>query len=119
MPRLPWRRQRAPDPLGTGLWRRLHDDCATAARRAPDLSALMDQVRARAEDGQSRWPSDGLDVPADEEGRAHYAMLRDVQRAFGEVAYRTRLTAVPGSMPSQDAMIADALARARGLLLGP
>jgi hypothetical protein len=79
----------------------------------------MDDVRARAEEGQRRWPSDSLDVPADEGGRAHYAVLRDVERAFREVAYRTRLTAVPGSMPSQDALVTDALARAHSLLDRP
>lgn len=79
----------------------------------------MDQVRARAEDGQRRWPSDSLDVPAAEAGRAHYAVLRDVQRAFREVAYRTRLTAVPGAMPAQDALVADALSHARSLLESP
>lgn len=116
MPRLLRRRRRAPDPLGTGLWRRLHDDCVTASRRAPELSALVEKVRAYAEEGQRRWPSDSLDVPADEAGRAHYAVLRDVQRAFREVAYRTRLTAVPGSVPAQDVLVADALAHARTLL---
>ena len=96
----------------------------SAVTRRPEpgeatTAALMDQVRARAEDGQHRWPSDGLDVPADAEGRAHYAVLRDVQRVFREVAYRTRLDAVPGSTPPQDALIADAMARAHVLLLGP
>ncbi len=79
----------------------------------------MHRVRARAEEGQRRWPSDSLDVPADMEGRAHYVALRDVERAFRDVAYRTRLAAVPGSAPSQDALIADALARARALVDGP
>ena len=79
----------------------------------------MHQVRARAEEGQRRWPSVGLDVPADADGHAHYAALRDVERAFRDVAYRTRLASVPGSTPSQDALLADALTRARALLDGP
>jgi hypothetical protein len=79
----------------------------------------MHQVRVRAEEGQRRWPSDSLDVPADGEGLAHYASLRDVERAFREVAYRTRLAAVPGSMPSQDALVTEALEQAHALLDGP
>ena len=34
-------RAQQPDPVGNGLWRRVHDDCVTAARRAPTLTALL------------------------------------------------------------------------------
>lgn len=92
--RWPWRRTSEPDPLGTGLWRRAYDDCATAARHAPVLDDLLPQVRAMAETGQAQWPSDTLDVPAAADGRRHYQRLRDVQRCFREVAYRTRVGSV-------------------------
>lgn len=80
-----------------GLWRRTYDDCVTAARRAPTLDVLLPQVRALAQRGHERWPSDSLDVPADVAGRRHYQRLRDVQRSFREVAYRTRLGAMDAS----------------------
>jgi hypothetical protein len=115
MPRRPWRRRRDPDPLGDGLWRRLYDDCATAARRAPVLADMLPRVRALAEEGQARWPADGLDVPSTDAGRAHYLRLRDVRRAFADVAYRMRLAEVPGEVPSQDRHLRDALHRARTL----
>lgn len=91
MPRWPWRRPSEPDPLGTGLWHRTYDDCVTAARRAPVLNDLLPRVWTMAESGQQRWPSESLDVPADDAGLRHYRRLREVQRAFREVAYRTRL----------------------------
>lgn len=58
------------------------------------LDDLLPQVRALAHAGHERWPSDSLDVPADDAGRRHYQRLRDVQRSFREVAYRTSLGAV-------------------------
>jgi hypothetical protein len=116
MPRWPWRRDREPDPLGTGLWRRTYADCATAARHAPDLNDLLADVYALATTGQHRWPSDTLDVPAEAAGREHYAVLRDVEQAFREVAYRTRLAGVGDSTPGQHRLAADALTRARTLL---
>ena len=61
------------------------------------LDALLPRVRALAESGHERWPSDSLDVPADVAGRRHYQRLRDVQRSFREVAYRTSLGAVDAS----------------------
>lgn len=94
MPRWPWRRPAEPDPLGTGLWRRGYADCVTAARAAPVLEPLLTDVRSLAESGQSQWPSESLDVPADSHGRAAYQQLRAVQQAFREAAYRTRMASV-------------------------
>ncbi|MGA7689625.1 MAG: hypothetical protein WCA29_10415 [Jiangellales bacterium] len=94
MPRWPWRRTSASDPLGTGLWRRCYADCATAARASPALDPLLAQVRAMAEANHTRWPSDSLDVPSDSAGRAAYEHLRQVQMAFRESAYRARMAAV-------------------------
>lgn len=116
MARWPWRRERPPDPLGSGLWRRLYDDCVTAARHAEALTPLMGHVREMAEQGEHRWPSDSLDVPADPDGRAYYLRLRDVQRACAEAAYRSRLSSVTGVAAGQDVLLDDALRRARSLL---
>jgi hypothetical protein len=102
--------------LGSGLWRRLYDDCATAARRATSLQPLLPQVYALAEAGQQRWPSAGLDVPADSAGRAHYAVLREVDQSFREVAYRSRLAAVSERTDTQRRLGDEALQRARSLL---
>lgn len=116
MPRWPWRRERRSDPLGEGLWHRLYDDCATAARRAPVLLDLLPRVRALAETAQAEWPSDGLDVPPSPDGQACYRRLREVRRAFVDVAYRQRLAGVPGAVPAQEPYLAEALDRARRAL---
>lgn len=116
MPAWPRRRRSAPDPLGSGLWRRLYDDCATAARRAPSLQTLLPQVYSHAEQGQRRWPSASLDVPADSAGRTHYAMLREVDQSFREVAYRSRLAALDDGTDTQRRLRDEALQRAWSLL---
>jgi len=116
MPWWPWRRERRLDPLGDGLWHRLYDDCATAARRAPVLLDLLPRVRALAETAQSEWPSDGLDVPPSADGQALHGRLREVRRAFVDVAYRQRLAEVPGAVPAQERYLAEALDRARRAL---
>ena len=77
---------------------------------------MMPAVRALAEAGHASWPSAGLDVPADDAGRDHYARLRDLDRAFRDVAYRTRLAEVPGETPRQEHLIDEAVQRARRLL---
>lgn len=89
-----WRRRAEPDPLGTGLWRRVYADCATAARAAPALDPLLPRVRSLAQAAHSRWPSDSLDVPSDRDARAAYDRLHAVQQAFREAAYRSRMAAV-------------------------
>lgn len=116
MPRWPWRRERRADPLGDGLWRRLYDDCAGAARTAPVLVELLPRVYALAESAQVQWPSNGLDVPASADGQARHRRLREVRRAFVDVAYRQRLAGVPGAVPAQERHLAEALDRARRAL---
>jgi hypothetical protein len=121
MPRWPWRRASASDPLGTGLWRRCYTDCATAARASPALEPLLAQVRAMAEANQTRWPSDSLDVPSDAAGRAAYERLRQVQLAFRESAYRSRMAAAttcPDDRLRQQTLGQSAVAEAVGRL-GP
>lgn len=113
MPRWPWQRERRPDPLGDGLWHRLYDDCATAARRAPVLLELLPTVRALAEAAQAEWPTDGLDVPPSPDGQASHRRLREVRRAFVDVAYRHQLADVSGAVPAQERHLAEALDRAR------
>jgi hypothetical protein len=85
----------------------VHDDSVTAARRAPELHALLPELRSLAELGQERWPTDTLDVPADPAGRAHYQRLRDAQQALRDVAYRRRLAEVDPA-PRHDALAARA-----------
>jgi hypothetical protein len=104
--------------LGPGLWRRLYDDCATAARQAPVLDALLAAAYSMAEQGQRRWPSASLDVPSDPAGLAHYQRLRQVRRCFSDVAYRERLAAVTAD-DQQAALLARARDEATALLLGP
>lgn len=85
----------------------MYDEGATAARRAPELDALLPDLRALAEAGHARWPSDSLDVPADPAGRWHYQRLRDAERAFRDVAYRRRLAGVDHD-PRHEALAARA-----------
>jgi hypothetical protein len=91
-----------PDPLGSGVWRRTYDDCATAARRsgprldpgsARRLSLALAVVLDTARTAGERWPTDALDVPADPAARLTYERLRGADRAFREVAYRVSLLA--------------------------
>jgi hypothetical protein len=91
-----------PDPLGSGVWRRTYDDCATAARRsgprldpgsARCLSLALAVVLDTARTAGERWPTDALDVPADPAARLTYERLRGADRAFREVAYRVSLLA--------------------------
>ncbi len=105
--------------LGRGLWRRLHDDCSTALRDAPEQAELMPAVRALTLDAQQRWPSDSLDVPADPDGRAAYSRLADVRRALREAAYRQLLLAAGEAVPAQQQLRARALTTARTLLAQP
>jgi hypothetical protein len=109
-------RGRQPDAVGHGVWKRLHDDCATAARRSPTLGDLMPAARALAEQGQRRWPSETLDVPAGAAPRAHYERLRAVQRAFSDVVYRTRLAAMNGGDARQERLRASAIVEVHRLL---
>jgi hypothetical protein len=86
------RGRRDDDSLGRGLWRRLHDDCSTALREAPERAELLPRVRSCCEQAQRNWPTDSLDVPADPAGLAAYGHLQAVRRALREAAYRDRLS---------------------------
>lgn len=111
-----WGRRREPDPLGDGLWRRTYTDCATAARRASELSDLLPAVYDLARTGHQQWPSESLDVPADPDGRAHYCALRQVEREFREITYRRRLARVAGAPETQDRLAKEARRRLDDLL---
>jgi len=104
------------DPLGSGLWRRLHDDCATATRQSNELAALLPTMQALAATAQTRWPSVCLDVPSDADGRAVYERLSRVQRAFREVAYRARLASSGAPAVDQHRLRLSALEEAGRLL---
>jgi hypothetical protein len=121
-----------PDPLGSGIWRRTYDDCATAARRsgsrldpgsARRLSLALAVVREAARTAGERWPTDALDVPADPAARLTYERLRAAGRAFREVAYRVSLLAAgTGGGVDQVALLArtlDDLDAAVAVLEGP
>lgn len=74
-----------------------------------------------AEANQTRWPSDSLDVPSDAAGRAAYERLRQVQLAFRESAYRSRMAAAttcPDDRLRQQTLGQSAVAEAVGRL-GP
>ncbi|HSK25471.1 MAG TPA: hypothetical protein VK894_00995 [Jiangellales bacterium] len=113
------RRRPAPsDPLGSGVWRRAYDDCATAPRRtaplvdratAARLDAAASAVLGSARTAAQRWPADGLDVPADPAARAAYDRLRAVAAASREVAYRVSLLARGAGAAEQEALLARAL----------
>ena len=123
----------APDLLGSGVWRRTYDDCATAVRRSAPLldpgsarrvslalSVVLDTARTAGE----RWPTDSLDVPADPVARLPYERLRAGDRAFREVAYRVSLLAAGtgGGAADQVALLAralDDLDAAVAALVGP
>ena len=109
-----------PDPLGSGVWRRTYDDCATAARRsgprldpgsARRLSLALGVVLDTARTAGERWPTDTLDVPADPAARLTYERLRAAGRAFREVAYRVSLlvAGTGGGGVDQVALLARAL----------
>jgi hypothetical protein len=121
-----------PDPLGSGVWRRTYDDCATAARRsgprldpgsARRLSLALGVVLDTARTAGERWPTDTLDVPADPAARLTYERLRAAGRAFREVAYRVSLLAAgTGGGVDQVALLArtlDDLDAAVAVLEGP
>jgi hypothetical protein len=112
------RRRRAEDPLGTGLWKRLHDDCATAVRDTAEHDELLPLVRAWCEQAQRRWPSSGLDVPADPDGLAAFARLQAVRRMLREAAYRDRLDA-GGQGGADQARLREAAVRTARELLAP
>jgi hypothetical protein len=109
-----------PDLLGSGVWRRTYDDCATAARRSAPLldpgsarrvSLALSVVLDTAGTAGERWPTDMLDVPADPAARLTYERLRAAGRAFREVAYRVSLLAAGtgGGEADQVALLARAL----------
>lgn len=111
-----WGARGRPDPLGEGLWRRTYTDCATAARRASELGDRLPLAYELARVGQQQWPSDSLDVPGQPGGRAHYALLREVEREFREVVYRRRLARVTEDPAAQDRLGDEALRRLDDLL---
>ncbi len=93
---MPWPWRRAPDPLGEGVWRRVHDRCRRAVDRfhqviepvpegpvrdglelvGADLAGLLDRVRGLCVAAQAEAPSGGLEIPAGRHGDLHRSLSR-------------------------------------------
>jgi hypothetical protein len=107
---------RRADPAPVGLWGRAYADCASIARRRPELDDLLPLVRAITDDAAARWPTDSLDTPADPSARAVQRRLADVRRAFADAEYRAGLLRVDPDDAAQLQRFHAALATARQLL---
>jgi hypothetical protein len=98
------------------LWARSYADCASIARRRPELEALLPAVRALTDEAQARWPTDTLDIPAEAEARVAQRRLADLRKAFAEAEYRARLLQVDPSDSAQLDRFHQALAAASHLV---
>lgn len=105
--------RRPPDPLGDGVWRRVHDRCVRGVDRyhqviepvppgdardalervGAELAAVLDAVRGQCLTAQHAAPSASLDVPAGPSGE-YTALYRRLSRSAGLVAQAAEAAAM-------------------------
>ena len=105
--------RRPPDPLGDGVWRRVHDRCVRGVdsyhqviepvppgeardaleRVGAELAAVLAAVRAQCLAAQREAPSASLDVPAGPSGQ-YTALYRRLSKTAGLVAQAAEAAAM-------------------------